>query len=137
MVGRGNHCICNLILLLPCIFYLLPQTEGPQRELLVLTRERQVLVLQLEALRTEAQQAERDLQDQRHHHQTELQCLREESLQVHFFELCEEIIQHKIKVLYFFLLLVSFFRGFKGYLAYRQKINVYMSYLWEFKAIPK
>ncbi|KAK2849207.1 hypothetical protein Q5P01_009041 [Channa striata] len=55
---------------------------GPQRELLVLTRERQVLVLQIEALRTEAQQAERDLQDQQHRHQTELQCLREESLQV-------------------------------------------------------
>ncbi|KAM7417744.1 hypothetical protein PAMA_017405 [Pampus argenteus] len=57
-------------------------TEGPQRELLVLTRERQVLVLQIEALRTEAQQAERDLQDQYHRHQAELRCLREESLQV-------------------------------------------------------
>ncbi|XP_069576090.1 golgin subfamily A member 6-like protein 9 isoform X2 [Brachyistius frenatus] len=57
-------------------------TEGPQRELLVLTRERQVLVLQIEALRAEAQQAERDLQDQYHRHQTELQCLKEESLQV-------------------------------------------------------
>ncbi|XP_040904848.1 osmotic avoidance abnormal protein 3 isoform X2 [Toxotes jaculatrix] len=57
-------------------------TEGPQRELLVLTRERQVLVLQIEALRTEALQAERDLQDQYQRHQTELHCLREESLQV-------------------------------------------------------
>ncbi|XP_074505796.1 uncharacterized protein LOC141775955 [Sebastes fasciatus] len=57
-------------------------TEGPQRELLVLTRERRVLVLQMEALRAEAQQAERDLQDQYHKHQTELHCLREESLQV-------------------------------------------------------
>ncbi|XP_049898090.1 uncharacterized protein si:dkey-201i24.3 [Epinephelus moara] len=57
-------------------------TEGPQRELLVLTRERQVLVLQIEALRAEAQQAERDLQNQYHRHQTELHCLREESLQV-------------------------------------------------------
>ncbi|XP_026185553.1 chromosome-associated kinesin KIF4A isoform X2 [Mastacembelus armatus] len=57
-------------------------TEGPQRELLILTRERQILVLQIEALRTEAQQAERDLQDQHHRHQRELQCLREESLQV-------------------------------------------------------
>nr|XP_020478194.1 stress response protein NST1-like isoform X2 [Monopterus albus] len=57
-------------------------TEGPQRELLVLTRERRILVLQIEALRAEALQAERDLQDQHHRHQTELQCLREESLQV-------------------------------------------------------
>ncbi|XP_039975528.1 uncharacterized protein LOC120785160 [Xiphias gladius] len=57
-------------------------TEGPQRELLVLTRERQVLVLQIEAWRTEALQAERDLQDQYDRHQTELHCLREESLQV-------------------------------------------------------
>ncbi|KAM4555676.1 uncharacterized protein PAE49_014652 [Odontesthes bonariensis] len=57
-------------------------TESPQRELLVLTRERQVLVMQIEALRAEAQRAERDLQDQHHRHQTELHCLREESLQV-------------------------------------------------------
>ncbi|XP_034454136.1 kinesin-like protein KIN-4A [Hippoglossus hippoglossus] len=57
-------------------------TEGPQRELLVLSRERQVLVLQMEALRTEALQAERDLQDQYHRQQKELCCLREESLQV-------------------------------------------------------
>ncbi|XP_068447098.1 golgin subfamily A member 6-like protein 9 [Clinocottus analis] len=57
-------------------------TEGPQRELLVLTGERRVLVLQIEALRAEAQQAERDLQNQYQHHQTELHCLREESLQV-------------------------------------------------------
>ncbi|XP_060935652.1 uncharacterized protein si:dkey-201i24.3 [Limanda limanda] len=57
-------------------------TEGPQRELLVLTRERLVLVLQMEALRTEALQAERDLQDQHHRQQRELRCLREESLQV-------------------------------------------------------
>ncbi|XP_067375294.1 cilia- and flagella-associated protein 157 isoform X2 [Channa argus] len=54
----------------------------PQRELLVLTRERQVLVLQIEALHTEAQQAERDLEDQQHRHQRDLQCLREESLEV-------------------------------------------------------
>uniref|UniRef100_A0A3B3TVU0 Si:dkey-201i24.3 n=1 Tax=Poecilia latipinna TaxID=48699 RepID=A0A3B3TVU0_9TELE len=59
-----------------------PQTESPQRELLVLSRERQVLVMQMEALRAEAQQAESDLQDQHHRHQTELHCLREESLQV-------------------------------------------------------
>lgn len=60
----------------------LPQTEGPHRELLVLSRERRVLVLQMEALRAEAQQAERDLQNQHLRHQTELQRLRDESLQV-------------------------------------------------------
>ncbi|XP_032384016.1 kinesin-like protein KIN-4B [Etheostoma spectabile] len=67
-------------------------TEGPQRELLVLTRERQVLVLQIEALRAEAQQAERDLQNQYHKHQTELHCVREESLQVFrvFHQVSEE-----------------------------------------------
>ena len=48
----------------------------------MLTRERQVLVMQIEALRAEAQQAEKDLQEQHHRHQTELHCLREESLQV-------------------------------------------------------
>ncbi|KAM8908130.1 uncharacterized protein AB9W97_005644 isoform 3-T4 [Spinachia spinachia] len=57
-------------------------TEGPQRELLVLTTERRVLVLQIEALRAEAQQAERDLHDQYKNHQAELQCHREESLEV-------------------------------------------------------
>ncbi|XP_062250390.1 golgin subfamily A member 6-like protein 4 isoform X2 [Platichthys flesus] len=67
-------------------------TEGPQRELMVLTRERQVLVLQMEALRTEALQAERDLQDQYRRQQKELCCLREESLQVFraFREVSEE-----------------------------------------------
>ncbi|XP_041710511.1 trichohyalin [Coregonus clupeaformis] len=58
------------------------QTEGTQRELLVLGRERQVLVLQMEALRTEALEAERDLETQYHRHQHELYSLREESLQV-------------------------------------------------------
>lgn len=58
------------------------QAEGPHRELLVLSRERRVLVLQMEALRAEAQQAERDLQSQHVRHQTELQSLRDESLQV-------------------------------------------------------
>ncbi|CAK6956556.1 chromosome-associated kinesin KIF4 [Scomber scombrus] len=67
-------------------------TEDPQRELRVLTRERRVLVLQIETLRAEAQQAERDLQDQYHRHQAELHCLREESLQVFsvFRQVCEE-----------------------------------------------
>lgn len=48
----------------------------------MLAGERRVLVLQMEALRTEAQQAERDLEDQYRRHQMELHCLREESLQV-------------------------------------------------------
>ncbi|XP_023814994.1 trichohyalin-like isoform X2 [Oryzias latipes] len=66
--------------------------ESPMRELQVLSRERQVLVLQIEALRAEAQQAERDLEDQHDRHQTELQCLKEESLQVFrmFRQVCEE-----------------------------------------------
>ncbi|XP_061582010.1 kinesin-like protein K39 [Cololabis saira] len=65
---------------------------SPQRELLVLSRERRVLVLQTEALRAEARQAERDLQDQHHRHQAELHCLRDESLQVFraFRQVCEE-----------------------------------------------
>nr|XP_040029433.1 osmotic avoidance abnormal protein 3 isoform X3 [Gasterosteus aculeatus aculeatus] len=57
-------------------------TEGLQRELLVLTRERRVLVLQIEALRAEAQQAERDLHHQYKNHQAELRGHREESLEV-------------------------------------------------------
>ncbi|XP_010793013.1 osmotic avoidance abnormal protein 3 isoform X1 [Notothenia coriiceps] len=67
-------------------------TEGPQRELLVLSRERRVLVLQMEALRDEAQQAETDLQNLYQKHQTEMHCLREESLQVFrvFRQVCEE-----------------------------------------------
>ena len=39
-------------------------------------------MLQMEALRDEAQQAETDLQNLYQEHQTELHCLREESLQV-------------------------------------------------------
>lgn len=60
----------------------LPQNDGPHRELLVLSRERRVLVLQMEALRAETQQAERDLHNQHLSRQAELQCLRDESLQV-------------------------------------------------------
>ncbi|XP_055015516.1 uncharacterized protein si:dkey-201i24.3 [Boleophthalmus pectinirostris] len=69
-----------------------PLTEGPQRELLVLTKERRVLVLQLEALRTELQQTEQDLNHQHNTHQAEMHCLREESLQVFrvFRDVCEE-----------------------------------------------
>lgn len=48
----------------------------------MLSRQRQLLTLQIQALRTEALQAERDLQDQYQRHQIELHCLREESLQV-------------------------------------------------------
>ncbi|XP_019897312.2 trichohyalin [Esox lucius] len=58
------------------------QAEGPQRELQVLLRERQILALQMEALRTEALEAERDLETQYLGHQHEMQSLREESLQV-------------------------------------------------------
>lgn len=53
----------------------------------MLSRERQVLVVQMEALRAEAQQAEGELEDQYNRHQTELHCLREESLQVRIFSL--------------------------------------------------
>uniref|UniRef100_A0A3P8TCM5 Si:dkey-201i24.3 n=1 Tax=Amphiprion percula TaxID=161767 RepID=A0A3P8TCM5_AMPPE len=73
-------------------------TEGPQRELLVLTRERQVLVLQIEALRSEAQQAERDLQHQYHSHQAELHCLREESLQLQVFRVFRQVSEEQRKI---------------------------------------
>uniref|UniRef100_A0A3B4AX79 Uncharacterized protein n=1 Tax=Periophthalmus magnuspinnatus TaxID=409849 RepID=A0A3B4AX79_9GOBI len=68
------------------------QTEGPQRELQVLSKERRILVLQLEALRTELQQTEQDLIQQHNTHQAEMHCLREESLQVFrvFRDVCEE-----------------------------------------------
>ncbi|KAL3972920.1 proto-oncogene serine/threonine-protein kinase Pim-2 [Sarotherodon galilaeus] len=71
-------------------------TEGPQRDLLVLTRERQVLVLQIEALRAEAQQAEKDLQDQYDRHRAELHCLREESLQV--FRVFRQVSEEQRKI---------------------------------------
>lgn len=73
-----------------------PQTEGAHRELLVLSGERRVLVLQMEALRAEAQQAERDLQQQHLRHQAELQGLRDESLQVRgsrFRAICHILMQ--------------------------------------------
>ncbi|KAK5611427.1 hypothetical protein CRENBAI_016897 [Crenichthys baileyi] len=73
-----------------------PPTESPQRELLVLSRERQVLVMHIEALRAEAQQAESDLQDQHHRHQTELHCLREESLQV--FRVFRQVSEEQRKI---------------------------------------
>lgn len=64
------------------LFPYVPQVEGPQRGAAVLGRERHVLVMQTEALRTEAQQAERDLEEQCSRHQQELHSLRDESLQV-------------------------------------------------------
>lgn len=122
MVGCGNPCICNFILLFPLIFLCLNpfnrQTEGSQRELLVLTRERQVLVLQIEALRAEAQQAERDLQDQYYRHQTELHCLREESLQVGDCWISERI--YLISLL--LLLLLSF-----SYLCFSKHLSIILS----------
>ncbi|XP_061758106.1 centrosomal protein of 290 kDa [Nerophis ophidion] len=68
-------------------------SHGVQRDLLVLSRERQVLVLQMETLRAEAQQAQKDLQDQNEVHQREMQHLREESLQVlkSFHESSEDV----------------------------------------------
>lgn len=47
-----------------------------------LRRERQILVLQIEALRRENQQAEADLEAQFKLHQEKMHSLREESLQV-------------------------------------------------------
>ncbi|XP_015246438.1 PREDICTED: chromosome-associated kinesin KIF4-like [Cyprinodon variegatus] len=73
-----------------------PPTESPQRELLVLSRERQILLMHIEALRAEAQQAESDLQEQHHRHQTELHCLREESLQV--FRVFREVSEEQRKI---------------------------------------
>ncbi|XP_061899800.1 uncharacterized protein si:dkey-201i24.3 isoform X2 [Entelurus aequoreus] len=68
-------------------------SHGVQRDLLVLSRERQVLVLQMEALRAEAQQAQKDLQDHNEKHQSEMHELREESLQVlrRFHESSEDV----------------------------------------------
>ncbi|KAM9833631.1 uncharacterized protein ACBT44_007312 [Syngnathus typhle] len=67
--------------------------EGVQRELLVMSNERRVLMLQMEALRVEAEQARKDLLVQRHKHQSEVQRLREESLQVfrRFYESSEDL----------------------------------------------
>ncbi|KAG7465180.1 hypothetical protein MATL_G00173600 [Megalops atlanticus] len=56
--------------------------RGPEWEFLRLGRERQVLVLQLEALRRERLEAERDLEAQHRRHAQELSALREESLRV-------------------------------------------------------
>ncbi|KAK3526706.1 hypothetical protein QTP70_032074 [Hemibagrus guttatus] len=58
------------------------QPEGLEDEEMYLRRERQILVLQIEALRRENQQAEADLEAQYKIHQQEMHSLREESLQV-------------------------------------------------------
>ncbi|XP_049600120.1 golgin subfamily A member 6-like protein 9 isoform X2 [Syngnathus scovelli] len=67
--------------------------EGVQRELLVMSNERRVLMMQMEALRAEAEQAHKELLVQRHKHQSEVQRLREESLQVfrRFYESSEDL----------------------------------------------
>ncbi|CAL8263956.1 unnamed protein product [Lota lota] len=68
------------------------KAEGVQRELLVMASERRVLALQVEALRAEALQAKRDLEDQHHLHQQDMQRFREESLKVFqvFHQVSEE-----------------------------------------------
>ncbi|KAL7858468.1 hypothetical protein AOLI_G00185700 [Acnodon oligacanthus] len=58
------------------------QLEGAEGQVMYLSRERQVLVLQMEALRRENQQAEAGLEALCRLHQQELHSLREESIQV-------------------------------------------------------
>ncbi|XP_052005737.1 reticulocyte-binding protein homolog 2a [Xyrauchen texanus] len=58
------------------------QVCGVEGELLYLRRERHILVLQIEALRKENQQACADLETLNRQHQQEVNTLREESLQV-------------------------------------------------------
>ncbi|KAL6473991.1 hypothetical protein MHYP_G00175520 [Metynnis hypsauchen] len=57
------------------------QLEGAEGQVMYLSRERQVLVLQMEALRRENQQAEAGLEALYRLHQQEVHSLREESLQ--------------------------------------------------------
>ena len=81
-----------------CDYFLCPQTDGPEGELFRLGRERQVLVLQMEALRREKQEADRDLEVQHLLHLQQLHSLREESVQVglgckHLRSLREESVQ--------------------------------------------
>ncbi|XP_043112986.1 golgin subfamily A member 6-like protein 7 [Puntigrus tetrazona] len=68
------------------------QVGGVDGEMSYLRRERQILVLQIEALRRENQQAYSDLETQNRQHQQEINSLREESLQVFraFREVLEE-----------------------------------------------
>ncbi|KAL4631348.1 kinesin-like protein KIF14 isoform X1 [Arapaima gigas] len=58
------------------------KVEGVEARLLRLDKERQILVIQLEALRREKLEAERDLEAQHARHTQEMQSLREEGLQV-------------------------------------------------------
>uniref|UniRef100_A0A3B3SA86 Si:dkey-201i24.3 n=1 Tax=Paramormyrops kingsleyae TaxID=1676925 RepID=A0A3B3SA86_9TELE len=59
----------------------LKQADGLEGRLLRMNMERQVLVLQLEALRREKLEAEKDLEAQHRRHIQELHTLREEGLQ--------------------------------------------------------
>lgn len=58
------------------------QVEGVDGEMFYLHRERCILVLQVEALRRENQQAHQDLETQYIQHQHQLNTVREESLRV-------------------------------------------------------
>ncbi|XP_056625500.1 uncharacterized protein si:dkey-201i24.3 [Triplophysa dalaica] len=68
------------------------QVEGVDGEMFYLRRERCILVLQVEALRRENQQAHQDLETQYIQHQQQLNTVREESLRVFrtFREVLEE-----------------------------------------------
>ncbi|KAA0709848.1 H-2 class II histocompatibility antigen gamma chain Ia antigen-associated invariant chain [Triplophysa tibetana] len=68
------------------------QVEGVEGEMFYLRGERSILVLQVEALRRENQQAHRDLETQYIQHQHQLNTVREESLRVFrtFREVLEE-----------------------------------------------
>ncbi|XP_065130069.2 golgin subfamily A member 6-like protein 9 [Paramisgurnus dabryanus] len=69
------------------------QVTGIEGEMLYLRRERHILVLQIEALRRENQQAHADLETQYTQHQQELNTLREESLQV--FRVFREVLEEQ------------------------------------------
>lgn len=66
----------------PFVWLCLSQPEGVEGEVMYLSRERQILVLQMEALRRENQQAEAGLETLNRLHQQEVHSIREESLQV-------------------------------------------------------
>nr|XP_055034605.1 uncharacterized protein si:dkey-201i24.3 [Misgurnus anguillicaudatus] len=69
------------------------QVAGMEGEMMYLRRERHILVLQIEALRRENQQAHADLETQYTQHQQELNTLREESLQV--FRVFREVLEEQ------------------------------------------
>ncbi|XP_066525835.1 golgin subfamily A member 6-like protein 10 [Hoplias malabaricus] len=72
------------------------QSEGAEREVTYLSRERQILILQLEALRRENQQAEAGLDTLYKIHQQEVHSLREESLQV--FRTFREVLEEQKRI---------------------------------------